>query len=70
MDRKYLIILYQDSSVAAIWKAKLPIGQDDGRLMDTVRWNTEILVDSIPNCSGEYYTEYIHKFTIEQSDLR
>lgn len=70
MDRKYMIILYPDSSIAACWKAMRSIGQDDGRLMDSSHWTTEIFVDSIPNCSSEYYTEYIHTFTINQSDLR
>ena len=66
----YLILLYPDSSIAAIWDMKHPESQPNNRWLDTAAWTTEVFTDSVPNCTGKYHTEYKHTFAIVQSDLR
>ena len=66
----YLILLYPDSSIAAVWDMKHPESQANNRWLDTSAWTTEVFTDSVPNCTGKCHTEYRHTFAIVQSDLR
>ena len=68
--RPYLLLLYPDSSIAAVWDKKHPESQANNRWLDTSAWTTEVFTDSVPNCTGKYHTEYKHTFAIVQSDLR
>ena len=68
--RPYLLLLYPDSSIAAIWDMKHPESQANNRWLDTSAWTTEVFTDSVPNCTGKCHTEYKHTFAIVQSDLR
>ena len=68
--RPYLLLLYPDSSIAAVWDMKHPESQANNRWLDTSAWTTEVFTDSVPNCTGKYHTEYKHTFAIVQSDLR
>ena len=68
--KPFLLILHSDRSIAACWDMRITSEQADYRWADTSSWCTETIVDSVANCTGMHFTEYIHTFTLMPSDLR